>query len=91
MLASGASLNSQTLQELFEGLGGLNNLQALENSYQDLLKEYKVSNNNLACIWYLQDETKWKELLGSAEKRIGFLGIASSILLNSVSNGTRDM
>ena len=43
MLTAAATPDKPTQLELFDVMGGINNIKELENSYKSLLDEYKVS------------------------------------------------
>ncbi len=43
MLTSGATENSTTQNELLDALGRFRNIQGLQDHYEGLLKEYRVS------------------------------------------------
>ena len=43
MLTAAATTDSTTQSELFDVMGGINNIKELQNSYKSLLDEYKVS------------------------------------------------
>ena len=55
MLTAAATTDSTTQSELFDVMGGINNIKELQNSYKSLLDEYKVSTVFEIYIQYPSD------------------------------------